>query len=518
MDIQQVLAINIMVISALALAGAAVQGVLRNNLLWLAVNGLVVGAGLVLLQWAPAWSGTILLVLFLPLVVLPLVLARMAQSRVYQRRMRDAARLARLAALVHPTRQTRLNAALIEAQAGTTLAEQRAALARLAESSSPVDQAVIKAALLRLEGRWEELLALLDSQPRLERELGSVRVRALGEAGHVDRMTRAYDDAKARLHGAELLEAQLFVLAFTGRTPEVARLIEGPLSGLDAETRTYWTAVAQRAAGSQAGLWHPLLTRLAETAQQPGIRQAAARLLAEADAAARPVRIDPVSTVIVEDCAQRIGRAQSAGGEEAARATPVTWLLLAAIAGVYLLSESQGGAQNLRNLVDLGALWPPFVLRRGEWWRLATALFLHFGPIHAGVNAVMLVVLGRAVERMFGPWRMALIYGLGGLASSGFVLWLAAAGYSEPAVLVGASGAIMALFGGLVGCNLVTWLRYRDVLDGRNLVLVGIFLALQVAVDLSLPQVSLAAHASGFVAGLLIGSLLVLAAGHKRAR
>jgi membrane associated rhomboid family serine protease len=53
-------------------------------------------------------------------------------------------------------------------------------------------------------------------------------------------------------------------------------------------------------------------------------------------------------------------------------------------------------------------------------------------------------------------------------------------------------------------------LRHRDVLDGKNLLMIGVIVALQVAVDLSVPQVSLAAHASGLVAGAIIGALLTL--------
>ena len=138
-----------------------------------------------------------------------------------------------------------------------------------------------------------------------------------------------------------------------------------------------------------------------------------------------------------------------------------------------------------------------------------TALFLHWGPLHAGINALMLVMLGRLCERAFGSLRMALIYGVGGIASTGFVLWLTMS-QRDPPVLVGASGAIMALFGAIAGRSMLNWLRYRDVLDGRNLMMLLLIVVVQVAADIATPQVSLAAHASGFITGLIVAVLIGL--------
>lgn len=505
MDLQQLLAINIVVISALALAATLVQGAWQGNLLWLAVNAVIVIVGVALLQWAPDWSGILVAALFVPLVMGPLVLARMTQTRVYQRRMREAARLARLAAILHPTRQARLNAALIEAQSGDSIAEQKAALVQLAAGSKPPERALIGATMLRLEGKWDDLLAHLDRFPALARPMTPARIRALGELGHLDRLTRVWDDAKSQLHGPDLSEAQLFVLAFSGRVHEVARLLGGPLAGLDADSRAYWMAVAERAGGAAESRWRPVLAGLAETASSVSVRQAAARALASSTW--RPARLDEVSAAIVEDCAQRVGRMPT-GEESRAAPTPVTWILLGLIAAVFAWSELRGGSSNLRNLVEMGALLAPYVIERGEWWRLVTPLFLHWGALHAGINGLMLIVLGRQAERAFGSLRMALIYAVGGVASTSFVLWLIASRLSEPSVLVGASGAIMALFGSIVGRTVVTWLRHRDVLDGRNLAMMMVIVLLQTAVDLAMPQVSLAAHASGFVTGLVVGGLL----------
>ena len=120
----------------------------------------------------------------------------------------------------------------------------------------------------------------------------------------------------------------------------------------------------------------------------------------------------------------------------------------------------------------------------------------------------MIWLLGRQAELMFGSLRMLLIYAVGGLASMASVLWLMQSGVIPQAVLMGASGAIMAVFGGLVAHRIMAWVRSRDAIDRRNVVMLGAILALQVTIDLSLPQVSFSAHASGFVAGLIIGMVM----------
>ncbi len=509
MDLQQILALNVMVISALALAGGLLQGTWRGAGLWLGVNAFILAAGAILLQSAPNIAGTVIVLLFLPLVVAPALLARLIESRVQQLRMKDAARLARIAAWFHPSSQARLNAAMLGAQASDNLSEQIAAMRRVQVTAAPFDRLMIEATILRLQNKWYELLDLLQANPQLAQSSPSLYVRALGENGQLDRMTRAYDDAKSRLHPGELAVTQLCMMAFSGRRAEVEQVLNGPLASLQADSRTCWMAIAARAAGAPAEHWKPVFERLSRSAATQSTRLAAARQLEISQAQHGAARLDDLSTVILDDAAARLHRITS---QRTARPafTPVTWMLLAAIAFGFILSEMRGGSENLRTLVELGALWPPYVTDRGEWWRLVTPLFLHWGPLHAIVNSFMLVVLGRACERSYGSLRMGLVYGHGGIASTTFVWWLAASGRSDPSVLVGASGAIMALFGAIAGRSLVIWLRYRDVLDGKNLLMIGVIVALQVAVDLSVPQVSLAAHASGLVAGAIIGAILTM--------
>ena len=81
----------------------------------------------------------------------------------------------------------------------------------------------------------------------------------------------------------------------------------------------------------------------------------------------------------------------------------------------------------------------------GQWWRLVTSMFLHFGVFHVALNMWALYVGGRLAERLFGAWAFVLIYfssGLGGSLSS--LLW-------NPAInSAGASGAIFGVYGAML--------------------------------------------------------------------
>ncbi len=81
----------------------------------------------------------------------------------------------------------------------------------------------------------------------------------------------------------------------------------------------------------------------------------------------------------------------------------------------------------------------------GQWWRLVSSMFLHFGFFHLALNMWALFIGGRLAERLFGSWAFLLIYfaaGLGGSLSS--LLWNSAVNSA------GASGAIFGVYGAML--------------------------------------------------------------------
>ena len=94
--------------------------------------------------------------------------------------------------------------------------------------------------------------------------------------------------------------------------------------------------------------------------------------------------------------------------------------------------------------VNWGSNYGPLTLQ-GQWWRLFTSMFVHFGILHLALNMFALYQTGRMVERMFGSLHFLLLYVFAGLSGSMVSLWW------HPMInSAGASGAIFGVFGGLL--------------------------------------------------------------------
>jgi membrane associated rhomboid family serine protease len=131
------------------------------------------------------------------------------------------------------------------------------------------------------------------------------------------------------------------------------------------------------------------------------------------------------------------------------REAPVTSLLFAICVVVFLLAEISGSTRSTGTLVRFGAVGRQWVWS-GEYWRLATAMFLHIGPIHLLMNTWFGFRICAQAESQIGPWRFLALY-----LGSG-VVGFAASVIGHDALSAGASGALF----GVVGWLLVT-LRIR---------------------------------------------------------
>jgi len=137
----------------------------------------------------------------------------------------------------------------------------------------------------------------------------------------------------------------------------------------------------------------------------------------------------------------------------------------------------------------------------GEHWRFVTGNLLHAGFLHLSLNVLGLVVLGELVEKPLGSARTAVLVVLSGL---GAMLGSATAGYEE---VVGASGIVCGLAGALVYLELQMPERLPAAWRvPRRLLYVA--LVAEVLLAWWVPVVAGAAHAGGFVAGL-VGAAVV---------
>jgi membrane associated rhomboid family serine protease len=181
--------------------------------------------------------------------------------------------------------------------------------------------------------------------------------------------------------------------------------------------------------------------------------------------------------------------------------TPVTTLLIAAniLAFVYEVARVGPallmGSGSLQRLVDAGALVPVLVREDGEYWRLVTGGFLHGSVLHIAVNMYSLYALGRFVEAIAGPSRMAVVYAVSLVASGLAVVYFG--GASD--VTVGASGAIFGLFGALFAVG------FKLGRAGMRLVQANLgILALNLIITFTVPGISRWGHVGGLVVGFLV--------------
>lgn len=188
----------------------------------------------------------------------------------------------------------------------------------------------------------------------------------------------------------------------------------------------------------------------------------------------------------------------------AARA-PVTFALVAINVAVFVAMVGAGAgivSPNAEVHVAWGSNLVPVTVG-GEWWRLGTSMFLHFGIVHLLVNMWVLHVNGRSIERMFGSARYLLIYLFAGLAGS-----LASAGWHPVTNSAGASGAIFGVLGGMFAFLAGKKSGVpREVLraHGRSIVA---FVLYNVAFGFAYPGIDNAAHLGGVIGGFLMGLAL----------
>lgn len=138
----------------------------------------------------------------------------------------------------------------------------------------------------------------------------------------------------------------------------------------------------------------------------------------------------------------------------------------------------------------------------GYWWTVFTAIYLHGGLLHIAFNVLWIRQLGPAVEEIYGPSRLVVIFTVAGVA--GFAASIAMGN----ALTVGASGSIFGLLGAIVAFG-----RKRGGSFGSMVVRQYGQWALILFVLGLLPGTAVDnwAHAGGFVTGFVAGLLLSLA-------
>lgn len=240
-----------------------------------------------------------------------------------------------------------------------------------------------------------------------------------------------------------------------------------------------------------------------------------------------PFGIDPDIEMLAApepDCEAEEEQQPAASVQPARRqvtATPTPWVtigLLVVIVGVWVAMTVTGGALDATESIAVqdkwGAVARPSMWMTGQYWRLLTAVFLHIGAVHLAMNGYSLWMVGRAVEWLYGPWRMLFIYLTAGVVGS-----IASSVLGPPAILsAGASGAIFGLMGAIL------WFRASSPL-GEVIQMRPLLTTLAINLGLSLTMYKMIDNwnhvgglAGGFLAAAVIGVPAIAGAAPPRFR
>jgi membrane associated rhomboid family serine protease len=202
---------------------------------------------------------------------------------------------------------------------------------------------------------------------------------------------------------------------------------------------------------------------------------------------------------------QRSGYRPQRGVSSLRRVPRVTQALIVINVAVFVAEIATGGGLTLsltgsfRNqLVWWGAMQPGRIALYHEYWRLITAMFLHGGLLHIGLNMYVLWVLGSVIEPAFGPRRFLAIYLISGLFGN-----VASFLFSDVGAFgVGASGAIFGLLGAWVSYNLR---RRGTPAASAQLRWALLWIGINLVIGFSFAGIDNLAHLGGLVGGLAAG-------------
>ncbi len=180
-------------------------------------------------------------------------------------------------------------------------------------------------------------------------------------------------------------------------------------------------------------------------------------------------------------------------------------IILTVINVIMFFVLSFGGmTEDALYMLENGAMYVPYVIENGEYYRLFTSMFLHFGFSHLLNNMVTLVIIGRNVEPVVGKVRFFIIYFLSGLG--GNILSFAGELISgDYAVSAGASGAIFGLTGALLALTIIYRGRVGQV-TSRDMV---IMIVLSLYIGFTSQGVDNLAHIGGLICGFIVTLFVV---------
>ena len=177
----------------------------------------------------------------------------------------------------------------------------------------------------------------------------------------------------------------------------------------------------------------------------------------------------------------------------------VTTVLIVINTVIFFLFSKDGGSTNRDVAIKYGVQYQPLI-RQGQYYRLFTAMFLHFGVYHLLFNMYALSVIGPAVDYVCGSVIFLIVYLGAGLAGNVATMILdEKSGRSN--LSAGASGCIFGLLG---ACFVLAIAGY-----GFSMRSILTTLAINLVYGLSSKRINMMSHAGGFVGGAAIMAVIL---------
>lgn len=177
----------------------------------------------------------------------------------------------------------------------------------------------------------------------------------------------------------------------------------------------------------------------------------------------------------------------------------VTTVLIIINVVIFLLETKDGGSTNREVALKYGAQYQPLI-RQGQYYRLFTAMFLHFGAYHLLFNMYALSVIGPAVDYVCGPAIFLIVYLGAGLAGN-ITTMILDEKTGRSSLSAGASGCIFGLLG---ACFVLAIAGY-----GSSMRSILTTLAINLVYGLSSRRINMMSHAGGFVGGAAIMAVVL---------
>lgn len=179
----------------------------------------------------------------------------------------------------------------------------------------------------------------------------------------------------------------------------------------------------------------------------------------------------------------------------------ITMVLLNVL--IFVVLSFFGDMESGHFVAEHGGMFPLYVTRDGEWWRLITSMFLHFGILHLSNNMVILFFTGDKLEQAVGRLKYLIIY-LGSGICGGLLSLVVMTQQQDYAVSAGASGAIF----GVIGALLWIVIRNRgrlETLTTRGMILM---IVLSLYFGFTSTGVDNWCHIGGLLGGFFLSVLL----------